>query len=95
VLFYHLEIPSLSGLDLQLQFVCDQGDKFAICGFSLHVGDGVAEVFLQGFQAVYRIVYSYKMLLFSGFLLLSYLTTKVVSILPIPPLSHPERVISS
>jgi hypothetical protein len=63
------EITSLSGLDLQLQFVCDQGNKFAIGGLALHVGHGVAEVFLQGFQAVYRIVYSYKMLLFSGFLI--------------------------
>ena len=69
MLFYHLEIPSLSGFDLQLQFVCDQGNKFAICGFSLHVGDGVAEVFLQRFQVVYRMVYSYEMLLFSGFLI--------------------------
>ena len=54
---------------LKLKAVGDHGNKLRIGGLSLHVGDGIAEVFLQGFQAVYRMVYSYKTLLFSGFLI--------------------------
>ena len=44
------EIGNLAGLQLKLQFVCDQGDEFRIRGFSLGIADGVAEEPLQGVQ---------------------------------------------
>ena len=45
-----LEICHLRRLQLKLQFVSNQGNKFGIRGFSLGVADGIAEKSLQGIQ---------------------------------------------
>ena len=50
ILFFILEIRNLRGFQLQLQFVCDQGNKFRIRGFSLGIADGIAEKSLQRIQ---------------------------------------------
>ena len=44
------EIGNLRRLQLKLQFVCDKGDKFGIRGFSLGIGNCVAEEPLQGIE---------------------------------------------
>ena len=44
------EIGNLRRLQLKLQFVSDQGDKFGIRGFSLGIADGIAEKSLQSVQ---------------------------------------------
>ena len=41
---------SLGGLELQLEFVRNQRDKFRICGFSLGIGNRVAEEALEGIE---------------------------------------------
>ena len=54
--YYHagvlllLEIGNLAGLQLKLQFVSDQGNKFRIGGFSFGIADGVAKEPLQSIQ---------------------------------------------
>ena len=44
------EIGNLAGLQLQLQFVRNQGDKFGIRGFSLGIGNCVPKEPLKGIQ---------------------------------------------
>ena len=44
------EIGNLRRLQLKLQFVSNQGNKFGIRGFSFGVADGIAEKSLQGIQ---------------------------------------------
>ena len=44
------EIGNLAGLQLKLQFVCDQGNEFGIRGFSLGIADSIAEKSLQRIQ---------------------------------------------
>ena len=44
------EIGNLRRLQLKLQFISDQGDKFRIRGFSLGIADGIAEKSLQSIQ---------------------------------------------
>ena len=44
------EIGNLAGLQLKLQFVSDQGNKFGIRGISLGVADGIAEKSLECIQ---------------------------------------------
>ena len=44
------EIGNLRRLQLKLQFVSDQGNKFRIRGFSLGIADGIAEKSLQSIQ---------------------------------------------
>ena len=43
VLFFVLEICHFRGLQLKLQFVSNQGDKFRVRGFSLGIADCVAK----------------------------------------------------
>ena len=44
------EISNLRRLQLKLQFVSNQGNKFRIRGFSLGIADGIAEKSLQSVQ---------------------------------------------
>ena len=44
------EIGNLRRLQLKLQFISDQGDKFRIRGFSLGIADGISEKSLQSVQ---------------------------------------------
>jgi len=44
------EIGNLSGLELKLQLISDQGDELRIRGFSLGIGNRVPEEALQGIQ---------------------------------------------
>ena len=44
------EIGNLGRLQLKLQFVSDQRNKFGIRGFSLGIADGIAEKSLQSIQ---------------------------------------------
>ena len=44
------EIGNLAGLQLQGQFISNEGDEFRIGGFSLGVADGIAEKSLQSIQ---------------------------------------------
>ena len=44
------EIGNLRRLQLKLQFVSDQGDKFGIRGFSFGIADGIAEKSLECIQ---------------------------------------------
>ena len=44
------EMSNLRRLQLQLQLISDQGDKFRIRGFSLGIADGIAEKSLQSIQ---------------------------------------------
>ena len=45
-----LEIRHFATLQLQLELVCDQGDEFRICGFSLGIAHCVSKEPLQGIQ---------------------------------------------
>ena len=45
-----LEIRNLGRLQLKLQFVCDQGDKFGMRGFSLGIADGITTKTQLGFR---------------------------------------------
>ena len=54
---------SLGGLfPPQRKTVRDHGDKFAVGGLALDVGDGVAEELLHGRNVIYRTVYRYRLL---------------------------------
>jgi hypothetical protein len=44
------EIGNLAGLQLKLQFVSNQGNKFGIRGFSLGIADSIAEKSLQSIK---------------------------------------------
>ena len=44
------EIGNLAGLQLQLQFISNQGDELRICGFSFGVADRVPKEALKGIQ---------------------------------------------
>ena len=44
------EARDLVGLQLELQFVSDEGDEFTVGGLALGVGNGVAEEALEGVQ---------------------------------------------
>jgi hypothetical protein len=45
--FYALKLGSFGGLQLQLELVSDQRDKFGIGGFSLGIGNCIAKESLQ------------------------------------------------
>ena len=48
--FWNSEIPNLGGLQLKLELVCDEGDKFRIGGLSLGIAHGIAEEPLEGIE---------------------------------------------
>ena len=56
-------LSSLGGLfSPQRKTVGNHGDKFAVGGLALDVGDGVAEELLHGRNVIYRTVYRYRLL---------------------------------
>ena len=44
------ELSRFCRFELELQFICDEGDELGIGGLALGVGHGVAEKALQGIQ---------------------------------------------
>ena len=50
LLGWGLILRCVFALELQLKAVCDEGDEFRVRGFSLGVGNGVAEEALEGIQ---------------------------------------------